>query len=146
MFSLNSQPPSHLLCKRPWCYHSASKTHVRDGILKFSPIYASVIYQIPRIRLVQWILFPFWENSNIFSLQARKQLVAVKKTMKNREQKTFSYNYYVICHAILSKECLKSESKEIDVKFWKVVNHILFFRWRFMTVECDDIILRSCTF
>ena len=34
----------HLLCERPECYHSASKTHVRDSIFKFSPIHASVIY------------------------------------------------------------------------------------------------------
>ena len=38
---------SHLLCKRPGCYHSASKTHVRDRIFKLSPIHASVIYQFP---------------------------------------------------------------------------------------------------
>ena len=37
------------LCKRPGCSASASasKTHVRDGIFKLSPIHASVIYQIP---------------------------------------------------------------------------------------------------
>ena len=51
-FSLNSvnsvkkMPPSHLLCKRPAYYHSASKTHVKDRILKLSPIHASVIYQL----------------------------------------------------------------------------------------------------
>ena len=35
--------------------HSTSKTHVRDGIFKLSPIYASVIYQIPRICWIHWI-------------------------------------------------------------------------------------------
>ena len=40
-------PPSPLLCKRPECCHSASKTHVRDRIFKFSPIQASLIYQVP---------------------------------------------------------------------------------------------------
>ena len=40
----------HLLCKRPGCYHSARKTHVRDRIIKLSPINSSVIHQIPRIR------------------------------------------------------------------------------------------------
>ena len=61
MFSLNSvtivitvkrlkMSPSHLLCKRPGCYHSTSETHVRDRIFKLSPIHASVIYQIPRIH------------------------------------------------------------------------------------------------
>ena len=32
----------HLLCKRPGCYHSTNKTHVRDRIFKLSPIHASV--------------------------------------------------------------------------------------------------------
>ena len=41
----------HLLCKRPGCYHSTSKTHVRDRIFKLSPIHTSVIYQI---RWIQW--------------------------------------------------------------------------------------------
>ena len=39
--------PSHLLCKRPRCYHSISKTQVADRIFKLGPIHASVIYQIP---------------------------------------------------------------------------------------------------
>ena len=29
----------HLLCERPGCYHSGSKTHVRDKILKLNPIH-----------------------------------------------------------------------------------------------------------
>ena len=37
----------HLLCKKPGCYHSTSKTHVRDRIFNMSPIHASVIYQKP---------------------------------------------------------------------------------------------------
>ena len=41
----------HLLCKRPGCYHSASKIHVRDRIFKLSPIHASLIYQI---HWIQW--------------------------------------------------------------------------------------------
>ena len=36
--------------------HSTSKTHVRDGIFKLSPIHVSVIYQFP------WI--PFRKNPN----------------------------------------------------------------------------------
>ena len=36
-----------LLCLRPGCYHSTSKTHVRDRIFKSTLIHASVIYQIP---------------------------------------------------------------------------------------------------
>ena len=45
----------HLLCKRPGCYNSTSKTHVRDMIFKFSPIHASVIYQITWIQGICWI-------------------------------------------------------------------------------------------
>ena len=40
---------SHLSCKRPGCYQSASKTHVRYRIFKLSPVYASMTYQIPWI-------------------------------------------------------------------------------------------------
>ena len=55
MFSLNSVTKifaikrvrtCHLFCKSPVCYHSASKTHVRNRFFKLSPIHASVIYQI----------------------------------------------------------------------------------------------------
>ena len=53
----------HLLCKRPGCYHSVSKTHVRERIFKLSPIHALVIYQIPWIRWIHQISDPFRENS-----------------------------------------------------------------------------------
>ena len=36
----------HLLCKRPACYHSTSKTHARGMIFKLNPIHASVIYPL----------------------------------------------------------------------------------------------------
>ena len=39
---------------------TALARHVRDKIFKLNPIHASVIYQIPWI---QWIPFPFCENS-----------------------------------------------------------------------------------
>ena len=47
----------HLLCKRPECFHSTSKTHVRDRIFTLNPIHASVIYQVPWIcwiHRIQW--------------------------------------------------------------------------------------------
>ena len=47
----------HHLCER--CYHGTSKTQVTKQIFKFSPIHASVIYQIPWIH---WISDPFREN------------------------------------------------------------------------------------
>ena len=36
----------YLLCNKPGCYHSASKTHVTDRIFELNQIHASVIYQI----------------------------------------------------------------------------------------------------
>ena len=61
----------NLLCKRPRCYHStrktdvsASKTQVREGIFKLTPLHVSVIYQIPWICWIHWISLQFWETSN----------------------------------------------------------------------------------
>ena len=55
---------SHLLCEKPECYHSTSKTHVRDRIFKLSSIHASVIYQIPWIRWIQWNPVVLRENKD----------------------------------------------------------------------------------
>ena len=63
-----------LLCKRPGCYHSTSKTHVRDRIFKLSPIHASVIYQIPWIPWIQWISLPLRENSIYHVLPDKESL------------------------------------------------------------------------
>ena len=79
MFSLNSAnsvtkichsvkgfeplPPSHLLCKRPACYHSASTTHVRDRNFKLSPIHASVIISFPEFAEFSESYTPFRKNS-----------------------------------------------------------------------------------
>ena len=46
----------HLFWKRPGCYHSISMTHVRERILKLSPMHASVIYRIHWIRSNHWIV------------------------------------------------------------------------------------------
>ena len=54
----------HLLCMRPGCHRRASKTQVRDGIFKLSPIHASVMYQIPWIHWNHLISDPFRENSD----------------------------------------------------------------------------------
>ena len=43
-------PHSHLVCRSSGCYHSASKTRVRDKVFKLSPIHASMIYPIPSIE------------------------------------------------------------------------------------------------
>ena len=56
--------PSHLLCERPACYHSACTTHVRDRIFKYSSIHASVIYLIPWIHWIQWKCLLYRKNSN----------------------------------------------------------------------------------
>ena len=52
----------HLLCKRPRCCHSASKTQVAERIFILNRIHASVIYQI---LWICWISDPFRENSII---------------------------------------------------------------------------------
>ena len=49
---------------RPGCYHSTSKTQVRDRIFKLTLIHASVIYQIPWIHWNHLISDPFRENSD----------------------------------------------------------------------------------
>ena len=46
----------NLLCRRQECYHSSSKTHVRDRIFQLSPIDASVIYQITWILITRVLL------------------------------------------------------------------------------------------
>ena len=43
IFVIKRTRTCHLLCKRPECHHSASKTHVRYRIFKLTPIHASVI-------------------------------------------------------------------------------------------------------
>ena len=47
IFVIKRARTCYLLVKRPGCYHSASKTHVRDRIFKLNPIHASVIYHFP---------------------------------------------------------------------------------------------------
>ena len=54
IFFIKRPRTCHLLCKRPRCYHSISKTCVRDRIFKLNPIHASIIYQIPWIRWNHW--------------------------------------------------------------------------------------------
>ena len=48
------------------CYHSPSKTHVRDKIFKLATIHVSVICQIPWIRWIHWEFCPFRKNSIAF--------------------------------------------------------------------------------
>ena len=54
---------SYLMCKRPRCYHSASKTQVAERIFKLTPVHATVIYQILWIRWIPWISYPLREYS-----------------------------------------------------------------------------------
>ena len=53
MYDIKRTWTCYLLSKRPGCYLSASKTHVRDRILELNPINAFVIYQIPWICCIQ---------------------------------------------------------------------------------------------
>ena len=43
----------NLLWNRARCYHTNNKTTVKDKILKLTPIYTSVTYQIPWIHWIQ---------------------------------------------------------------------------------------------
>ena len=47
------------------CYHSASKTHVRNRIFKLSPIHASVIFRFPEFAEFSKNSALFRKNSNI---------------------------------------------------------------------------------
>ena len=74
----------YLLSNKPAYYHSASKTNVRDGIFKLSPIHASVICQILWIRWIQWIPVTFRKNSTgIFS--SCKQQMSVKALNRSKD-------------------------------------------------------------
>ena len=58
-------PHSHLLCKRPACYPSTSKSHVRDNIFKSSSIHASLIINFPEFAEFSESSAPFRKNSNM---------------------------------------------------------------------------------
>ena len=80
-----------LLCKRPGCYHSANKTHVRDRIFKLSPIHASLIYQIP------WIFLhlgktPLTKPQETVTIpHNQKQFRALQMVAENPKAKTTRY-------------------------------------------------------
>ena len=57
---------SHLLGWRPACYHSASKTHVRDRIFKLSPIHGSMIISFAEFAEFSKSYDQFRKNSNSF--------------------------------------------------------------------------------
>ena len=93
----------HLLCERPRCYHSTSKTQVAERIFKLRPIYASVIYQIAWIH---WIFNPFWENSNIIPIikEPQSQILGawfLKQSIEFRE-KDFLFQATRMMSTILS--------------------------------------------
>ena len=59
---------------KPGYYHSESKKYVRDRIFKLTPIYGSVIYQIPCICVIHWTLFPSREYLDLLkNIEKRKQ-------------------------------------------------------------------------
>ena len=77
MFSLNSvtKNSTTLLCKRPACYHSASKTSVRDRIFNSSPIHASVIIKFPEFNEIS---APFRKNSTVAVRLSEGQIPSTK--------------------------------------------------------------------
>ena len=75
--SVKGLEPSHLLCKRPACYHNASTTHVEDRTFKLSPIHASVIISFPEFAEFSESSAPFRKNSNANPL-LRENLITGK--------------------------------------------------------------------
>ena len=70
----------HLLCKRPGCYQSASKTHVKDRIFKFMP---------------QWFIrFPEFDEFSEFN-----ESPAPFKENSNKSVKTLEYLVWIIAHS-----------------------------------------------
>ena len=77
-------PLSHLLCKSPGCYHSASnsKTHVRDRIFKSSPIHhASVIVNFPEFVEFSESSAPSRKNSIVFCQDLRHSSISSYNTV-----------------------------------------------------------------
>ena len=54
--------PCYILCKKTALYLSNEKTQVREEIFKLTSFHASVIFQVPWNRWIQWISLPFREN------------------------------------------------------------------------------------
>ena len=63
LFVIKRTQTCHLLCKRPGCYHSASKKHVRDRIFKLTPIHASAIIRFPEFTEFNESSAPYRKNS-----------------------------------------------------------------------------------
>ena len=56
-----------LLCLKPGCYHSDSKTHVRDKMFELNLIHASVIISFPE----------FAEFSEMYALFRKNSIVTI---------------------------------------------------------------------
>ena len=61
----------HLLFKRPGCYHSTSKSHVRDRIFKSSSIHASVIISFSEFVEFSESSAPFRKTSIVSHTEKR---------------------------------------------------------------------------
>ena len=102
-------PPSHLLCKKPGCYHSTSKTHVRDRIFKSGPIHVSVIIRFPEFTKFSESSAPFRKNSNILVVYP-KLLHSVgsiyyESTTTTEDSIDLRYYIMVAVHQRVSKYC-----------------------------------------
>ena len=72
---LEPLPLSHLLFKRPGCYHSTSTRHVRDRIIKLSPIHASVIIIFHTFAEFSESYAPFRKNPNRVFLKCTRMAI-----------------------------------------------------------------------
>ena len=103
IFVIKRAQSYHLLCKRLGCYHSASKTHVRDRNFNMSPIHASVIYQIPHFTKIAEFSensAPFRKNSSIFAHSPRDPVYLWKRIL----MRTCSgLEHFTLCSSHLSE-------------------------------------------
>ena len=149
---------------RPGCYHSASKTHVRDRIFKLSPIHASVIYHILWIHRIQWIPVPFRVNSNslhFICCHASGEMKHIWTEILFRLQEILVLTSYLIVtprwiHSVIlwifypdisslhsDAHCLLGNKPNHSLRVWQV-NRILSFSVMISLRKCNNLYWNDC--
>ena len=101
-----------LFCERPECYHSASKTHVRDRIFKLSPIHGSEIFRFSEFVEFSESSALFKKKSIVLSVIHLDLLINIWKVIF----KLFKVIFYLIkCWSDIEQYI----SLQIKVKLWK---------------------------
>ena len=109
----------HLLCKGPESYHSASKTHMTDGIFKLSSIPASVTYQIPCISWNHWIQ---WKFCSILE-KLHRPLVFMHSLVQNSSFVSHRKFSWMICTEFRKFKCKFGQKweKRWDLNSWRLI-------------------------